>query len=184
MKMIGITDALQAEATVADESSRRIIMDEGSFINNNNNKTEEDYEAPPPRTFPHHVTLIPIAEDFLLMDEDKDVIVDPAATTTTTTTNRVSFIRRLTRPNNLKLAAVPSNSRSVTPSENSVDDTDTSSDQVDGKRRKSRISKPLDVGFRNLSYSVKTGIFRRGKWNLWEFVILWGSNGQFLLLSK
>lgn len=154
--MIGVTETLHAEAATADESvtsTRQRLMEDNCNYNNNCNRGggEREESLKPP------ATLIPIAEDFLLMDEDKDVIVDAEVATT----NRVSFMRRLTRPNNLKLA--PSHSRSVTPSENSMDDTETGSDQMDGKRRKSRISKPLDIGFRNLSYSVKTGIFRRGE---------------------
>lgn len=151
--MIGITETLQAEAkAAADESTRG-----GEDNSSNEISCSSSLMAVAAGEVAISLSLYPTSEEFLHMDEDKDVIVDPEASTT----SRVSFMRRLARPNNLKLA--PS-SRSVTPSENSVDDTDTASDQVDGKRRKSRISKPLDIGFRDLSYSVKTGIFRRGEW--------------------
>lgn len=156
--MIGITETLHAEAASAVDDGEstdnsRMHIDQDS--NHKGEKVEDGEEATT-------TVLRSPPEDFLLMDEDKDVIVDPL----TSTTNRVSFMRRLAnRPNNLKL--MPSNSRSETPSENSVDDTETTgSDHVDGKRRRNRISKPLDIGFRNLSYSVKTGLFR-GKSELW-----------------
>lgn len=146
--MIGIREALQTEAAVRED----LITDDELANKVHSDQTDDDglEQAVP-------FSSITIAEEFLLMDEDKDVIVDPVASTT----NRVSFMRRLAnRPTNLKLGS--NNSRSVTPSENSVDDTESASgsDQVDGKRRRNRISKPLDVGFRNLSYSVKTGLFR------------------------
>lgn len=149
--MIGITETLQAEAKAAADESTRGGED------NSSNEISCSSSLMAGGEIAISLSLYPTSEEFLHMDEDKDVIVDPEASTT----SRVSFMRRLARPNNLKLS--PS-SRSVTPSENSVDDTDTASDQVDGKRRKSRISKPLDIGFRDLSYSVKTGIFRRGEW--------------------
>lgn len=150
--MIGVTETLHAEAAALD------LLDDESLANSASTSrvhmdNEDEEELKSKTDVP--LRSVAVAEDFLLMDEDKDVIVDPVSSTT----NRVSFMRRLAnRPNNLKLTS----SRSVTPSENSVDDTENSvSDQVDGgKRRKNRISKPLDIGFRNLSYSVKTGLFR------------------------
>lgn len=154
--MIGITETLHAEAAVGvdDESTRHSASGSSGLMDNDQYGGDDEEELDEVKTV--HLRSVTMAEDFLLMDEDKDVIVDPVSSTT----NRVSFMRRLAaRPLNLKLAT----SRSVTPSENSVDDTETSgSDQMDGggKRRKNRISKPLDIGFRNLSYSVKTGLFR------------------------
>lgn len=158
--MIGITETLQAEAKVAADDSTRGDED------NSSNEISCSSSLMATGEVAISFSLYPSNEEFIHMDEDKDVIVDPDASTT----SRVSFMRRLARPNNLKLA----NSRSVTPSENSVDDTDTASDQVDGKRRKSRISKPLDIGFRNLSYSKKTGFFRRGEWEgMWLRLLKW-----------
>lgn len=170
--MIGITETLQAEAAtvVGDDStsSTKVSIEQ---LNNGCAKVHDDmdeFEEELVNVNNNAEDSVPlrsvqISEDFLLMDEDKDVIVDPVSSTT----DRLSFIKRFaTRPNNLKLmfASSPANnSRSVTPSENSVDDTETTtsgSDHVDGKRRRTRISKPLDIGFRNLSYTVKTGIFR------------------------
>lgn len=155
-KMIGITETLHAEAVVArdDESTDSCNNNKKDVHGRSAVKVEEDFDEEEENGVPLRGVIT--AEDFLLMDEDKDVIIDPVSCTS----NRVSFMRRLAnRPNNLKLTK--DSSRSVTPSENSVDDTETSgSDQLDGKRRKNRISKPLDIGFRDLSYSVKTGLFR------------------------
>lgn len=151
--MIGVTETLHAEAAALDLLDDESLANSASTSRVHMDNDDEEDEFKSKTDVP--LRSVAVAEDFLLMDEDKDVIVDPVSSTT----NRVSFMRRLAnRPNNLKLTS----SRSVTPSENSVDDTENSvSDQVDGgKRRKNRISKPLDIGFRNLSYSVKTGLFR------------------------
>ena len=151
--MSGLTETVQLTPTrtTTMSPSAVVVVDDESSPTNKDSST----------------TTVPVTstEDFLLMDEDKDVIVDPVSSTV----NRVSFMRRMiNRPNSLRLLPSNNKSPSVTPSENSIDDTETSgSDHVDagggGKRRKNRISKPLDIAFRNLSYSVKTGLFR-GEW--------------------
>lgn len=99
--------------------------------------------------------------DIPMMDEDRAVIVE--APTQPPVPKRPSpFKFNLPfRFNGSTSSSPASSSTNSTASEDGSSLTD--KDELDGRRKRKRhISKPLDIGFRNLSYSVKTGFVKRG----------------------